>query len=77
MRNTVASSTGSTAAPTAAPAAPAAVQQLLLLTCSSASSFSLALWNSSSGFCTQMADSSTKWLVPCSRATSSTFLVAW
>ena len=46
-------------------------------TCSAASNLSLAFWNSSSGFCTQMADSSTKCLAPPARAASSAFSVAW
>ena len=42
----------------------------------SASRASLARWNSRVGFCTQMAESSTKWDVPAAVAASSTFLVA-
>ena len=44
---------------------------------SSSSNFSLAAWNVSSGFCTQMAERRTKCLAPFSLATSRTFLVAW
>lgn len=43
---------------------------------SSASSSSFALWNSSSGFWTQIADRSTKCLAPAALAASRTDLVA-
>ena len=43
---------------------------------SSASSSSLAFWNSSSGFCTQMAERSTKCFAPAALAASRTDLVA-
>ncbi len=43
---------------------------------SSASSSNFAFWNSSSGFWTQMADSSTKCFAPAALAASRTDLVA-
>ena len=46
-------------------------------TCSFSSSASLARWNSSSGFCTQIAESSTQWDAPCARPASSALSVAW
>lgn len=50
---------------------------VLQLTCSAASNFSFARWNSSNGFCTQMADNSTKCFVRAARAASRVFSVAW
>ncbi len=44
--------------------------------CRASSSFSLACWNSSKGFCTQIALNSTKCAAPFSLATSRTFFVA-
>jgi hypothetical protein len=43
---------------------------------SSASSSSFAFWNSSSGFCTQIAERSTKCFAPAALAASRTALVA-
>lgn len=47
-----------------------------LLATRSDSNLSLAFWNSSRGFCTQMADSSTKCLAPWACPTIIAFLVA-
>ena len=44
---------------------------------SSSSNLSLACWNSSRGFCTQIAERSTKWDAPALIASSMQFLVAW
>ena len=44
---------------------------------SASSNLSFAFWNVSSGFCTQIALSSTKCLAPCARPASKQLSVAW
>ena len=52
-------------------------QSATVRACNAASNFSFAFWNVSVGFCTQIADSSTKCFAPLRRPASSTFSVAW